>query len=74
MNKSEVGFYYGTLSTPLEKQARDQGFELKDAEKLEKINKAINMCGFYVATDSQVNLMLKKLNKKVINNLIPLKK
>jgi hypothetical protein len=69
----EVGFNYGCLSDTLEKQAIEQGFELKDGEKFEKIKKAIAMCGFHVATDSQVNLMLKKLHKQVMANLILLK-
>lgn len=68
----EIRFSYGVLGKTLKEQAIDQGFDLKDDEKFEKIRKAINMCGFHVATDSQVNSMLKKLQHQVIENLVPL--
>ena len=68
----EVGFSYGCLGKSLKEQAEEQGFELKDCEKFEKIRKAINMCGFHVATDSQVTAMLKKLHKQVVGNLVPI--
>ena len=68
----EVGFSYGIFGKTLKEQANEQGFELKDAETFEKIRKAINMCGFHVATDSQVNAMIKKLHSKVNKNLVPL--
>lgn len=71
MNK--ITFSYGVLGKSLKEQAIEQGFELKDNEKFEKIRKAINMCGFHVATDSQVNSMFKKLQHQVIKNLVPLK-
>lgn len=68
----KIGFSYGVLCDSLQEQAHKQGFELKESEKFEEIRKAINMCGFYVATDSQVNSMLKKLHNQVIKNLVPL--
>lgn len=67
-----IKFSYGVLCESLKEQANEQGYELKDYDKFEKIRKAINMCGFHVATDSQVNLMIKKLQKQVVENLIPL--
>lgn len=70
----EIKIGYGCLNESLKEQANKQGFELKNHEKFEAIRKAINMCGFHVATESQVNLMIKKLHKKVIENLIPLGK
>lgn len=70
---AKVGFSYGVLGDSLKEQANKQGFELKDYEKLEKIRHAINMCGFHVATDSQVNLMIKKLQNQVVKNLVSLK-
>lgn len=73
MNTGEVGFSYGIFGKTLKEQANEQGFELKDDEKLEKIRKAINMCGFHVATESQVNSMFKKLQKQVVKSLVPLK-
>ena len=69
----EIRFSYGVLAKPLKEQATEQGFELKKYETFEKIRHAINMCGFHVATDSQVRSMLKKLQKQVIENLAPLK-
>ena len=73
MNKKQVGFGYGALCDPLEKQANEQGYTLgKKAETLDKIKDAINMCLFHVATDSQVDSMTKKLHKKVLEALKPL--
>ena len=65
-----VTFSYGAMSDSLEEQAKKQGFTLgKEAEKLEKIKNAINMCDFHVATDSQASSMTKKLHKKVLEAL-----
>jgi hypothetical protein len=71
-NEKQIGFSYGVLSDPLESQAREQGYILKDAEKFENIKKSINMCGFHVATESQINQMFNKLHKKVIASLTPI--
>ncbi|EKS4345028.1 hypothetical protein QB607_003031 [Clostridium botulinum] len=69
-NEKKVGFSYGVFGDSLEKQANDQGFTLNDnAEKFEKIRRAINMCGFHVATESQVDSMLKKLHKQILKSL-----
>ena len=66
----EVGFNYGCFGDSLEVQANQQGYTLgNDAETCEKIRKAINMCGFHVATESQVNSMFKKLQSKVVKSL-----
>lgn len=70
---NQIEFSYGVLSDTLEEQANKQGYTLgEEAEKLEKIRKAINMCKFHVATDSQVSSMIKKLHNKVIKALKPL--
>lgn len=67
---SQIGFNYGVFADTLEKQAYEQGYTLgKDAEKFENIRKAINMCGFHVATESQVDAMFKKLQSKVVKSL-----
>ena len=66
----KIGFSYGIFGKSLKEQADEQGYELKDDETFEKIREAINMCGFHVATESQINLMLKKLHNKVIANLV----
>lgn len=68
----EIIFSYGVISKPLKEQANEQGYVLKDDEKFENIKKAINLCGFHVATESQVNSMFGKLHKQVIKNLTPL--
>ena len=69
---NKVGFSYGVFGDSLEEQANKQGYTLEEeAEKYKKIRKAINMCGFHVATDSQVNLMTQKLHKKVTEALKP---
>jgi len=67
---NKVGFNYGIIGESLEEQANKQGYTLgKDADTFEKIRKAINMCMFHVATDSQVSLMTKKLHNKVTKAL-----
>lgn len=70
--EKQVGFSYGAIGKSLKEQANEQGFELKDSEKFEKIRKAINMCMFHVATDSQVRAMTNKLHKQVMKNLVNL--
>lgn len=70
-NKVTIG--YSVWCDSLEKQANDQGYTLgKDAETLDKIRKAINMCGFHVATESQVRTMVQKLHNKVMKTLKPI--
>lgn len=66
----DITFGYAIYDRPLEEQANQQGFTLgKQAEQFEKIRKSINMCGFHVATGSQVDSMFKKLHKKVVKKL-----
>lgn len=58
----------------LEEQANEQGYTLGGkAESLEKIKFSINIVGFHVATETQVNQMFAKLNKKVVAALKELK-
>jgi len=74
MSENKVGFSYGVLYDPLEKQANEQGYTLGDkAEIFEEIRNSINMCMFHVATDSQVSTMTKKLHNKVVKTLKSLK-
>lgn len=70
--KHTIGFNYGVLFDSLETQAKKQGYKLNDADKFEEIRKAINLCSFHVATDSQVLIMLKKLHKQVVGHLSPI--
>jgi hypothetical protein len=68
-----VSFGYGAFNDELEKQANEQGYTFgTEAETLDKIRKAINMCGFHVATESQVKAMFDKLHKRVMKSLKPL--
>jgi len=70
---NKLGFVYGVFGDSLEEQANKQGYTLgNDAETFEKIRKAINMCGFHVATDSQISLMTKKLHNKIVKALKPM--
>lgn len=67
----QIGFSYGIMASSLEEQAKEQGYTLGgEADTLEKIRHAINMCGFHVATPSQTDSMFKKLHKKIKDNLI----
>ena len=69
----QIGFSYGVFAESLEEQANKQGYTLGgSAERMESIRNAINMCGFHVATESQVDSMLKKLQKKVVDSLVTL--
>ena len=65
-----IEFIYGVFGDSLSEQALKQGFELQDGDKFEKIRKSINMCGFHVATDAQVESMIKKLHNQVMKNLV----
>ena len=71
----EVMFQYGALSDPLEQQANAQGFTLGDkAEQLQKLNNAMIMCWLHgLCTDSQSDAMIDKLQKKVVNELKPIR-
>lgn len=71
----EIGFIYGALSDPLEKQANEQGFTLGDKrEHLETLSRAMVVCRINgLCTDSQYDAMCKKMQKKVVKALKPLK-
>lgn len=70
MNKNTVIFNYSALADNLELQAKSQGYTLGSyVDMLEQIRHSINMCGFHVATESQVSSMFKKLNDKVLSSL-----
>ena len=70
----QIGFGYGALCDPLEKQANEQGYTLgTNAEHFEKIKEALIRVMFAnVLTDSQLDMAFKKLNKQVIKNLKPM--
>ena len=67
---NDIKIGYGPFMGDIEKQVNGQGYTLGDkAETFEEIRHAINMCGFHVATDSQVDSMFKKLHAKVVKSL-----
>lgn len=70
----QLCFSYGVFADSIELQANAQGYTLGEkADTYEKIRNAINMCGFHVATENQVNAMFKNLQKKVDGSLKLLK-
>lgn len=71
---NNLRFGYGPMMPKLEEQANEQGYTLGNkGEQLESIKFAINMVGFHVATETQVNQMFAKLNKKVLAALKEIK-
>lgn len=67
-------FNFSVFADSVEKQCNKQGYTLGDkAEQYEEIIKAINMVGFYVASPSQVESMIKKFLKMMQGVIIPLK-
>ena len=71
----EVGFGYGALCDDLETQANKQGYTLGDkVEMLEKLRFSVNMVRIHaLVTDSQADSIYKKLNRKVLKSLKPLR-
>jgi hypothetical protein len=74
MEQKSIGFNYGVMSDPLEQQAREQGYSLKNSELYEKLKDAINLLTFHLTTDSQTDKMFQKLHKKVVKDLEEIKK
>ena len=71
----EVAFRFDALSHSLEYQANAYGFTLgKDAEYLERLNIAVLDCYISgLSTEYQRNAMTKKLIKKAMKALKPIK-
>lgn len=71
----QVEFRYGALSDSLEEQAKKQGFTLgNNAERLQAICNAMIMCWIHgLVTDSQKDMMMKKMQKMVIKDLKQIK-
>ena len=63
----EIGFIYGALSDPLEKQANEQGFTLGDKrEHLETLSRAMVVCRINgLCTDSQYDAMCKNYVREI---------
>jgi hypothetical protein len=69
--QQKINIRYGALSDSIEKQLNEQGFTLGEQEEIiNKLLHALTMCRFHLMTDSQYNVCLKKLHKKVMENLI----
>lgn len=71
----EVGFGYGVLCDDLESQANKQGYTLGDeVEMLEKLRFSVNMVRIHgLVTDSEADNIYKKMNRKVLKSLKPLR-
>lgn len=70
-----VEFRHGALSDPYEQQANQQGFTLgEEKELLEKLGFSIVFCWIHgLLADSQYDAALKKLQKKLVKAIKPLK-
>ena len=71
-----VGFYHGAFADKYEKQANDQGYTLGDkAEVFDKIAFAYNMLRIHgYLTDKQEESVCSKIQKRLVENLKPLKR
>ena len=70
----EVGFRHGALCDSYEKQANEQGFTLGDkAELFDKVAYSYNLLRIRgYLTDSQADMICKKIQKQLVKNLKPL--
>lgn len=69
-----IGFSHGALSDTYEKQANEQGFTLgKKAEFFDEIAFAYNLLRIHgYLTDSQADMVCKKIQKNLVKNLQPI--
>lgn len=67
----EVGFRHGVMCDSYEKQANEQGFTLgKKAELFDKIGFSYNLLRIHgYLTDSQADVVCRKIQKNLVNNL-----
>ena len=70
----EVGFRHGALCDSYEKQANEQGFTLGgQAELFYKVAFSYNLLRIHgYLTDSQADMVCKKIQKQLMKNLKPL--
>lgn len=74
MSKKEIGFHYGALSDPLEKQANEQGYTFGDKADLVQ-NACHDMIMLHihsVITDGEYKKILPRFHKWAANFLKPL--
>lgn len=70
---NEIKLNYGALADSLEIQLNAQGFTLADKQEfIEKLHHSLKMCQFHLLTDSQYQVALKKLHKKVMEVIKPM--
>lgn len=70
----QIGFHFGALAEPLEKQANEQGFTLGDkAEHYDKIIDGLLLAWFNdILTDSVYDKALQRLMKKLTKDVKPI--
>lgn len=72
----EVGFRHGAMCDSYEKQANEQGFTLGEkAELFEEIGFSYNLLRIHgYLTDSQADMICKKIQKNLVKNLSRIEK
>lgn len=72
---AEIGFHHGALADSYEKQANEQGYTLGGkADTFDKIGFSYNMLRIHgYLTDSQADSVCKKIQKKLVSSVKPLK-
>lgn len=72
----EIGFSHGVLCDSYEEQANKQGYTLRfKAKNFEQIKSSYNTLRINgYLTDSQADTICKKIQKRLVKNLIPLDK
>lgn len=71
----EIIFRFGALSDKLEVQANEQGFTMGDFEETaEKVKSSILTLKFHgILTDTETDRSFKKLHKRIVKYLKPIK-
>jgi hypothetical protein len=73
MKPHKITISYGALGDKIEVQLNEQGLTLGDkAELIHKLHHSLTMCMFHLLTPSQHQVALKKLHKKVMENIKPI--
>lgn len=70
-----IGFRHGAMCDGYEKQANEQGYTLGNkVELLEKLGFSYNLLRIHgLLTESQADSVCKKIQKKLVENIKPLK-
>lgn len=69
----EIGFRHGAMCESYEEQAKKQGYTLGDkADLFDKVGFSYNMLRLHgYITDSQSNMICKKIQKELVANIKP---